>query len=184
MRSVPIWEPQSGSTAIAWDVSPRFASIIVPVAERRHKMSQAYVSNRVHMIFSTHNREGMIAEEVQPKLWAYIAGIGRKIGMVVFEVGGVADHSHLLIDVPPTLTLSAAAQKLKANSSRWMHEQGMKRFEWQRGFSGFSVSASATDEVRKYIQTQPEHHAKHTFDDELKSLLARYGLRFNPRDPL
>jgi hypothetical protein len=28
------------------------------------------------------------------------------------------------------------------------------------------------------------NHAKHSFDDELKSLLARYGLRWNPRDPL
>ena len=147
-------------------------------------MSQACVSNRVHMIFSTHNREASITDDLQPKLWAYLAGIGRKLGMNVFEVGGAADHSHLLVDLPPTMTLSAAAQKLKANSSRWVHEQGMKEFEWQRGFGGFSVSASATEDVRKYIQTQSEHHAKHSFDDELKSLLARYGLAFNPRDPL
>jgi putative transposase len=147
-------------------------------------MSQAYVSNRLHMIFSTHNREASIAPELQPKLWAYLAGVGRKLGMIVFEVGGVVDHSHLLLDLPPTMTMSAAAQKLKANSSRWIHEQGMNAFEWQRGFGGFSVSASATEDVRKYIQAQPEHHAKHTFDDELKSLLARYGLRFNANDPL
>ena len=147
-------------------------------------MSQAYVSNRLHLVFATHNRQPNITEDVQPKLWAYLAGIGRKLGMIVFEVGGAVDHSHLLIDLPPVMTVSAAAQKRKANSSRWIHEQGMKDFEWQRGFGGFSVSASATEEVRKYIQSQPQHHAKHTFDDELKSLLARYGLRFNPRDPL
>ena len=147
-------------------------------------MSQAYVSNRIHMIFLTHNRAAAIPDDIQPKLWAYIAGIGRKLGMTVFEVGGVADHSHLLVDLPPTINLSAAAQKLKANSSRWMHENGVKDFEWQRGFGGFSVSASATEDVRKYIQAQPDHHAKHTFDDELKSLLARYGLKLNPNDPL
>ena len=147
-------------------------------------MSQAYVSNRLHLVFTTHNRQPGIAADVQPKLWAYLAGIGRNLGMTVFEVGGVADHSHLLVDLPPTMTLSAAAQKLKANSSRWMHESGSKAFEWQRGFGAFSVSASATDEVRNCIRTQPEHHVKHTLDDELTSLLARYGLRFDPKDPL
>jgi len=136
------------------------------------------------MIFSTHNRQPAIADDIQPKLWAYIAGIGRKLGMIVYEVGGAADHSHLLVDLPPTMSMSGAAQKVKANSSRWMHENGAKEFEWQRGYGGFSVSASATEEVRKYIRTQPEHHAKHSFDDELKSLLARYGLKFNPNDPL
>jgi putative transposase len=147
-------------------------------------MSHAYVSNRLHVVFSTAGRRTNLSAEIQPKLWAYMAGIARKLGIVVREIGGFEDHAHVFVDLPPTMTTSAAVQKIKANSTRWLREQGIQGFEWQRGYAALSVSASATQEVEKYIQTQPEHHAKHTFEDEFKSLLARYGLKFDPDDLL
>ena len=103
---------------------------------------------------------------------------------MVREIGGFDDHAHVFVDLPPTITASAAVQKLKANSSRWLREQGLKSFEWQRGYAALSVSASATDAVKTYVHDQPEHHAKHTFEDEFRSLLARYGLKFDPDDLL
>ena len=82
------------------------------------------------------------------------------------------------------MTASSAVQRIKANSTRWLRQEGIKGFEWQRGYAAFSVSSSATDEVKKYVQNQREHHAKHTFEDEFKSLLIRYGLKFDPDDLL
>ena len=147
-------------------------------------MSHAYVSNRLHIIFSTAGRQKSLPPELQPKLWAYIAGTARRLYIVVREIGGFDDHAHVFIDLPPTITTSAAVQKLKANSSRWLREQGSNSFEWQRGYAALSVSASGTEAVKKYIHEQPEHHAKHSFEDEFKSLLARYGLKFDPDDLL
>jgi putative transposase len=82
------------------------------------------------------------------------------------------------------MTTSAAVQRIKANSSRWLRQQGIRNFEWQRGYAALSVSASATEGVKTYVHNQPEHHAKHTFEDEFRSLLARYGVKFNPDDLL
>ena len=160
----------------------------VPIHEESQsddtEMSHAYVSNRLHIVFSTAARRKILPTEIQPKLWAYIAGTARKLDIVVREVGGFDDHAHVFVDLPPTMTTSAAVQKIKANSSRWLRQAGIPGFEWQRGYAALSVSASATEEVKAYVRSQPEHHAKHTFEDEFKSLLARYGLKFDPDDLL
>jgi putative transposase len=147
-------------------------------------MSHAYVSNRLHIVFSTAERRRSLPAEIQPRLWAYMAGIARKLNIVVRKVGGFDDHAHVFIDLPTTVTTSAAVQKIKANSSRWLRQEGVAAFEWQRGYAALSVSASATEAVKKYVRDQPEHHKKHTFEDEFKSLLARYGLKFDPDDLL
>ena len=83
--------------------------------------------------------------------------------------------------MPATVNAATLVQKIKANSSRWIRQNGVSRFEWQRGYGAFSVSASATEEVRAYIRGQEEHHRKHTFEEEFLSLLKRYGLEYDPK---
>ncbi len=51
-------------------------------------MSHSYVSNRIHVVFSTRERRDLIAPDIQPKIWAYMVGIGKNIGAEVFAVGG------------------------------------------------------------------------------------------------
>jgi putative transposase len=144
-------------------------------------MGHSYVSNRVHIAFSTSERRELITNEMQPKLWAYVAGTARKIGVEVFEVGGVDDHTHVFVAVPASVTVASVIQKIKANSSRWMRQNGVPRFEWQQGYGAFSVSASATEDVRRYVREQTEHHKKHSFEEEFVSLLKRYGVEYDPR---
>jgi REP-associated tyrosine transposase len=79
-------------------------------------MSHTYAQNFVHVVFSTKDRRQVIGKELQPRLWAYIAGICKKLGVVVHCVGGTEDHVHLLIQVPPILPV-AKAVAIKANSS-------------------------------------------------------------------
>src|SRR5439155_19622549 len=105
------------------------------------RMSQTYAANFVHCIFSTKDRRDFIPETLQERLFAYLFGIAKNLRITIVAVGGTANHIHLLISLPPSLPLAEAIQKLKANSSRWLGEQGM-RFEWQKGYGAFSVSPS------------------------------------------
>jgi putative transposase len=134
-------------------------------------MSHSYSSNRIHLVFSTKNRERRIAEELQVKLWPYMAGIARNHGFEAMKVGGVEDHAHVLIILPATTPLSKAIQTLKACSSKWLNETAIKDFVWQEGYGAFSVSASQTESVVRYIENQREHHAKRSFDEEFLELL-------------
>ena len=54
-------------------------------------------------------------------------------------------------DCPLTCLLADAAQKLKANSSRWLGENGTW-FGWRRGYGAFSVSPSNVEAVAAIVQ--------------------------------
>jgi REP element-mobilizing transposase RayT len=122
-------------------------------------MSQSLVSNRVHVIFSTRERRPWIAPEYQHRLWTYIMGIGKNKGIPVLSVGGMEDHIHVLIALPAAISLAKGVQVIKANSSRFMR-QHVPDFEWQKGYGGFSVGASAMDATvgihPQSEQTSPE----------------------------
>ncbi len=134
----------------------------------------------VHSVFSTKNRQNLIPDELQEKLSMYFVGIGKGHDIPVLCAGGTANHSHLLIALPSTMTVAKAVQVLKANSSRWLSDHGFD-FCWQNGYGAFSVSASNVDVVRKYIANQHEHHRKYSFEDEFVSLLRKSGVAYDPQ---
>ena len=138
-------------------------------------MSHTYSQNIVHVVFSTKERYKSIAGEFQPKLWAYVAGICKNLEIYLHSIGGVEDHVHLLIQVPPTLPLAKAVATIKSNSSRWATEGG-HRLLWQQGYGAFSVSASAVPTVVQYIRNQKEHHTRMSFDTEFLALLKKHGI--------
>jgi len=143
-------------------------------------MPSAYVSNHIHVVFSTKDRVPSIIGKLQPKLWAYMAGILTNHGMHAVAIGGIEDHIHALINLGASLGIAKAVQVLKANSSRWMNEHPGTRFAWQDGYFACSVSRSQIPAVRKYIAHQREHHRKRDFAIELAVLLKKHG--FDPSE--
>lgn len=149
-------------------------------------MPHSYISNRIHIVFSTKNRANLITADLQPKLWSYMAGVARKIGMQGVVVGGVENHVHVFALLPATLALAKAAQMLKGSSSKWIndHARNGQKFGWQDGYGAFSVSASQTPNVVHYVQNQAEHHARHSFEEEFVSFLTRYQIGYDAKDVL
>jgi putative transposase len=140
-------------------------------------MSHTYVQNLLHVVFSTKERRKLIPQAAQPGLWGYLTGVCKRERIFVHEIGGMEDHAHMLIQLPPTLSLSDAILDIKTSSSRWMG----RNFAWQRGFGAFSVSASNVNAVVRYIRTQETHHKKMSFDDEFVALLKKHGMEFDSR---
>ena len=54
-------------------------------------------------------------------------------------------------------------------------------FSWQEGYGAFSVSSSTLDSVIRYIRNQEKHHRKFTFEEELRAILRRHGIEYDPR---
>ena len=139
-------------------------------------MPSSYVSNHVHIVFSTKNRLKSIPPDLQPKLWGYLAGIAKSYHMHAVAIGGTEDHIHALINLGPVHGIAKAVQVLKANSSRWMNEHRRARFEWQEGYFACSVSRSQVVGVVRYIANQKEHHKRMDFAREFTLLLEKHGL--------
>jgi len=58
-------------------------------------------------------------------------------------------------------------------------EQGID-FQWQDGYGSFSVSPSLLSTVQAYIRNQKKHHEKRSFEGELRVLLDRCGVTYDP----
>ena len=146
-------------------------------------MANTYTNLLYHIVFSTKDRISLIEPSVRPDLHGYLGGIVRELGGTALEIGGVADHVHLLVKLPPKIAISDFMRELKANSSKWMNEQRMKlrKFGWQDGYAAFSVSKSQVPSVRKYIQNQESHHQRLGFQEKFRGLLRRHEIEFDER---
>jgi hypothetical protein len=54
-------------------------------------------------------------------------------------------------------------------------------FQWQDGYGAFSISQSDIESIKKYIQSQKEHHRRKTFQEEYLELLKQSGVEYDDR---
>ena len=143
----------------------------------------SYVSSYFHCVFSTKERRPLITPELCERLWPFLGGIARQNKMKAVEIGGVADHVHLLLSLPATMPISKAMQLIKGGSSKWIHETfpNQRLFSWQEEYGAFSVSVSQLDKTIAYIRDQPVHHRKLTFQEEFLMLLKKHGVEYDER---
>jgi REP element-mobilizing transposase RayT len=146
-------------------------------------MANTYTSLYYHIIFSTKNRHPWINPQIEQRLWEYLGGIARQHKMSALQIGGAPDHIHSLILAPATLSPSQIAQRLKGDSSKWIHGtfSGFRKFAWQDGYGAFTVSKSQLPPSIQYIQNQKEHHRKRTFQEEFLALLQKHGIQYDER---
>jgi len=143
----------------------------------------SYVSSHFHCVFSTKERRPFLTPELRTRLWPFLGGIARLNKMKAIEVGGVADHVHILLSLPATMPVSKAMQLVKGGSSKWIHENfpDQRLFAWQEKYGAFSVSVSQMDKIIQYIQGQEEHHRKLTFQEEFLMFLKKHHIEYDER---
>ena len=145
-------------------------------------MPSTHLSLHYHLVFSTKNRVPMITKEWRTDLHAYLGGIVKGIKGVALAIGGIEDHVHLLVGLRATHRLDYVLRDVKADSSSWPHEVvGRKKFEWQAGYLGVTVSPSEIDRVRNYVLNQEEHHRRRTFQEEYLEMLRLSGIEYDER---
>ncbi len=146
-------------------------------------MANTYTNLLFHIVFSTKNRAAYLEEGIRESLYQYVGGVIRGEGGTLLEIGGVADHVHLLARFKAAIAVATMVRRIKTSSSKWMNQRPGTdfKFAWQSGYGAFSVSESQVGHVRRYIQNQAEHHRRRTFKDELRELLNRHNVEFDER---
>ena len=81
------------------------------------------------------------------------------------------------------MAIAKAMRLIKGGSSKWIHETfpDQHGFAWQEEYGAFSVSVSQLDKIVAYIQGQPEHHRKVTFQEEFRALLEKHRIEYDER---
>lgn len=146
-------------------------------------MPQSLSRILLHLVFATKNREPWLDSDRRPRVFAYLAEIGRDMDCTVYRVGGVADHIHMAIELPRTMTVADFVKKVKAASSVWIKDRGSNHagFSWQAGYGVFSLGASQLQSLTDYIDRQEEHHRVKGFQEEYLDFLKKYRVAYDER---
>ena len=147
-------------------------------------MPQSLSNVLVHVSYSTKNREPYLRDvALRWELEPYLVGSLEGIGCPSISLRAVADHMHALCRLSRTVSLAKLVETMKTESSKWIkrHGRSSTTFQWQTGYAVFSVSASNAARVKRYIETQDEHHRAKTFQDELRAFLRRHQVEFDER---
>jgi putative transposase len=125
----------------------------------------------------------MITPEVEPELYAYMAGTMRNLDSCCLAAGGTTNHVHLLISPSKNVALSRLMEEIKKSSSKWIKTKGtaLKTFGWQDGYGAFTIGTSQVEALQHYIASQKERHKKQTFEEELVTLLKKYHVQYDER---
>ncbi|MBA3602490.1 MAG: IS200/IS605 family transposase [Parachlamydiaceae bacterium] len=146
-------------------------------------MTHTYRVHQFHLVWSTKNRQNWIEKSYQNRLYDYIGGIIKEHRGILLEIGGIANHVHLLISLSNLDHYSGLIRDVKAGSSRWVHKMipASREFEWQEGYGSFGVQFANIESVKRYIQNQEEHHRNRTFEEEYVDFLNMHNISYDPR---
>jgi REP element-mobilizing transposase RayT len=122
-------------------------------------MSNTYTQIYVQIVFAVQDRQNLIAEKHRDELQKYICVIISNKKSKPLAIYCNPDHTHVLIGLHPSVSISDISRDIKANSSKWINDKRLiiGKFNWQSGFGAFTYSRSQIDSVIKYILNQPEH---------------------------
>ena len=130
----------------------------------------------VHLVWATWDRQPLIAPEVERDLHRSIGDVAQSHGCRVLAINGMPDHVHVLLRIPPTLSVSWLVQQLKGVSSHFANDQLQLpyKFKWMGFYGAFSVSRWDTRKIMAYINGQKEHHGMNDLMDDLEDFFGYY----------
>ena len=134
-----------------------------------------YSSIYFHIIFSTKGRKPYIRPSWEVELHKYITGFVKNHAYSLVAIGGMPDHVHLLIRTKPDFNVSDFVRELKKTTHSFISNK-FGTFEWQEGYSVFSVSYGDLSVLVEYIRSQVRHHAVYSSEEELQKFYQKNGM--------
>src|SRR5262249_51891969 len=126
-----------------------------------------------HIVWGTKNRLSLIESVWEAELHGYIWGKATALECIPHAINGMSDHLHVVISIPPKLSIATTIGKLKGSSSHYVNERYMdSAFAWQAEYGILSFSERSLSRVVDYVKNQKKHHA----DDTLNMAMENFGI--------
>ena len=115
-----------------------------------------------HFVFVTKYRRGVISGHALEVICDSMKSICRDFDVVLKEIDGEDDHVHLLVEYPPSVTLSRLVNSLKGVASRRLRSRKFPEVTarlwgghlWAPSYFVASCGGVTIDMVRAYIENQ------------------------------
>ncbi len=127
-------------------------------------MREPYTQLFLHLVWATWDRFPWLVGDTREAVYDCLQYECTQCKTELIAIGGVADHVHVLVRVPPTLSVSDLVKQLKGSSSHFVtHRLGVTGFKWQGAYGAFTVDKIGAERVKSYILNQEAHHNDNTF---------------------
>jgi len=85
-----------------------------------------------------------------------------QLAVLVHEIGCADDHIHLVVSIPPRVSVADCVRKLKGASSHYVNANGELdwHFQWQAGYGVVSLGERSLPRARSYVGNQRAHHSE------------------------
>ncbi|MEO6304098.1 MAG: IS200/IS605 family transposase [Bacteroidia bacterium] len=146
-------------------------------------MANTYSQIYIQIVFVVKGRQNLISEQNRDELQKYITGIVQNRDQKLLAIYCMPNHTHVLIGLKPSISISDLARDIKAGSSGFINKQNWikGKFSWQEGFGAFSYSENAVENVIGYINNQQQHHSKKTFKEEYLEYLKEFEIEYDEK---
>jgi REP element-mobilizing transposase RayT len=147
-------------------------------------MPQSLARIWLHIVFSTKERRAYLQnKDLREELFRMLGYHAGQADCPSVRVGGWIDHVHVLCGLARTITVAELIETLKRETSKWIKQRStdLNGFYWQNGYSAFSVSQSNVEQVIDYIDRQPEHHGRMSFQDEFRAICKKHHIEIDER---
>ena len=142
-----------------------------------------YTQILYQVVFSPKHRAPVLKKENRGDLFRYLYGILKNRKCHVLQINGVEDHIHLVFSLHPSVALADVVKEMKVASSKFIKEENLfPGFTgWQIGYSAFTYSIEAKDQLVKYVMNQEEHHKLKSYKQELIELLLEHEIEWEEK---
>lgn len=130
---------------------------------RYRKTSHTVYDNKFHLVWTTKYRYRVLTGKIANQARDIIRGTCVELDVEIVRGHLSPDHVHLLVSVPPHLSISRLMQYIKGVSSRKMQMEFKElkqrywgKHIWARGYFCATTGNVTEDQIRNYIENHSD----------------------------
>jgi REP element-mobilizing transposase RayT len=115
-----------------------------------------------HLIWGTFERQLLLTPDREQVFYGVLYDKAKELGLKIHAAGNVSDHVHVVVSIPPNLSVADCVKHIKGASAFAINHMPNidRKFKWQEGYAALSVGDRSLEMVMEYAARQKEHHGK------------------------
>jgi putative transposase len=117
-----------------------------------------------HLIWVTFERQPILTADREKVFYGVLYGKAKELDLKVHAAGNMDDHVHIVLSIPPKLSVADCVRHLKGASAYAINHipNSDGQFKWQEGYGALSIGECSLETVMAYAARQKEHHKERT----------------------
>lgn len=127
---------------------------------RHSDYKMTYWRLHYHLIWATFERQPLLTLEREKVFYGVLYGKAKELDLIVHAAGNVDDHVHIVVSIPPKVSVADCVRHLKGASAFAINHMagGDGNFKWQAGYGALTIGERSLETVMAYAAKQKEHH--------------------------